>query len=269
MELYEATTYKSNIPFLFNVSIREYDISKANINILLWKNKIDKETYDYLYSSPRDVRQYIVGNMQKNESINQALMDGFQECRKMFLDSNGLNEMDILSIRKDAIFVINKIPSITQFDNIVFIPKNMYTSYISLNKKNIELYYSPPSIGNNNHIDVKGISEMNLKKHEEYFLDFLYFLFEIVETESTRTVIRDFKNFFDQYVNKELDIGYYRTFDYLSSFIIQNNKNLRKDLLYMIDSRYIAKQHMDDINISYNMNLLREIFMYISSLTRL
>ena len=89
------------IPFLFNSYIREYDISKANINILLSKGIIDRTMYDKLYQSPRDVRQYTIGMLlRQNEKYKEILEDGFCEYRKLFIESNSLEEKDILSIKK-------------------------------------------------------------------------------------------------------------------------------------------------------------------------
>ena len=44
--LYEKKNYLNPIPYLFS-DIREYDISKANINILFAKGIIDEDKYKY------------------------------------------------------------------------------------------------------------------------------------------------------------------------------------------------------------------------------
>ena len=40
MNLYERKNYTLPIKYIFNSYIREYDISKANINILLYKDSL-------------------------------------------------------------------------------------------------------------------------------------------------------------------------------------------------------------------------------------
>ena len=42
--IYEETNYSAGINYLTNTFIREYDISKANINVLYSKGLLDKKT---------------------------------------------------------------------------------------------------------------------------------------------------------------------------------------------------------------------------------
>lgn len=265
MELWERKNYLSDLPFIFNSYIREYDISKANINILLWKKVLNRSQYEQLMLSPRDVRQYTIGMMQRNdEKVKKILEEGFCECRKMFIQSNGLTDVDILSIKNDAIYIINKIPTYTQFDNINFLNKNTYTSYMSLNKKHIELYYVSDKIKGIEKIDVKGISDEKIEKHKEYFLDFIYFFFDMIQSDALENLIHSFQTFYQNYVNRKLDIGYYRTFNEISSFSLLWNRNLNLNLSYLIDSEEMMKQYPNNIDISFNMNLLREMYQYLT-----
>lgn len=269
MKLYENTDYRSEIPFLFNNFIREYDISKANINILYWKGVLGKSAYDELYRAPRDVRQYVIGNMQKDSKINDILMDGFIECRRMFLTENRLVESDILSIKKDAIFVINKVPKMTKFDNIEFVNKNVYTSYMSFFNKKIELYYSSSKVTGTGqeHIDVKGISDTKIKYHQNFMLDFLYYVFDMIENDSLENTIVSFNRFYQSYISKELDIGYYRNFNADSNYTLIYKSPFNSNLSYELEQvNPMTFSDYSVLNISYNMNLLRVIFQYLSSI---
>lgn len=265
MELWEYTNYLTEIPFMFNTYIREYDISKANINILFRKKAISEEQYHTLYQSPKDIRQYTIGMMQRNnEKIKETLENGFKECRKMFLEYNQLSNVDILSIKKDAIYVINKKPKYTEFDNIVFLNKNTYTSYMSLAKRRIELYYIRDRINNLEKVDVKGISDEKLKYHDNYFLDFIYYFFDIIQNENIESLISSFQTFYKNYVERQLEIGYYRPFNEVSSFVLDWKDDLNPTKKYMIDSLNMANKYRENIDISYNANLLREMYQYLS-----
>ena len=76
-ELYRLKTYTADMDFLFSTYIREYDISKANINILLYKEMINKEEYQKLYNAPRMYRQKSIGYLLKDkqycEDKNEAI----------------------------------------------------------------------------------------------------------------------------------------------------------------------------------------------------
>lgn len=265
MELWERKNYLTEIPFIFNSYIREYDISKANINILLWKNKISQNQYYELLNSPRDVRQYTIGMMQRNnEDIKNTLEQGFMECRKLFMTSNQLTDADILSTKNDAIYVINKIPKFTQFDNINFINKNTYTSYMSLNRRHIELYYVFDRISNFEKVDVKGISESKLEYHKKYFLDFICYYFDMIQNDGLNNLIDTFQGFYQNYVDMNLDIGYYRSFNEVSSFVLKWNR-INSRTTYVINSEEILRRYSKDIiDITFNATLLREMYQYLS-----
>jgi len=263
----EQKNYLVECPFYFNTFIREYDMSKANASILLWKGVIDRKQYNFIVNLPRMDRQVMIGNMQKKKEINNIMEEGVKECRYMFLKENNLMPTDILSIKNDAIFVINKKIQNNRFANgiINFSLKNEYTSYMSLNRRKLELYYFSDPITQQDRIDVKGINDAKLVLHEKYFLDFIYFLFEMIQQDSINEVIKVFQNFYNDYINKKLDIGYYRTFNAESKFVLKWDSNTHKQL-YAFDSISTAIKYKELIDISFNMNLLREIFSYFSNI---
>ena len=268
--LYLNKNYSMDIPFLFNHYIREYDISKSNINVLFMEGIINSNQYETFYNMDRDTRQYTIGMMlRENSDLNKVLSDGVTECRKWFMDQNCLEENDILSIKNDAIYVIDKQVKFTKYNNVEFRNKNTYTSFMSLNGKRLELYYS--SINRNFDeciLDVKGISDKKLLLHKNHFLDFLYFIFDVLETESAEYVIPIFQNFFHDYINRSLDIRYYRNFNSESDYTIKAIIN-GIERLFSITSDYSANKNINDVNIVYNMNLLREIFRNISTYYKL
>ena len=71
-KLYNKVNYTAPIDYLISTNIREYDISKANINTLLFFNKISKEQYDYFYNLEKEKRNIIIGNLVRdNEEIKE------------------------------------------------------------------------------------------------------------------------------------------------------------------------------------------------------
>ena len=115
--------------YIISGNIREYDISKANINILSSLNIINEEQYLYYYNLPKNRRAIEVGWLQKDKTIAKALSNGFIGYRQKFFEANEIEDHEVLSIKKDAIYIINKIPQYCKFDKVEFIPKNHYTSF--------------------------------------------------------------------------------------------------------------------------------------------
>jgi hypothetical protein len=164
------------------------------------------------------------------------LSESFKDVRKLFFEFNNLETTDIVSIKKDAIFVKKRCDVQKFGDYINFRPKNYYSSYINLGKR-LEFYYGKE-------LDVKGISDENLELHREYMIDFIKKFINRMETESALDVITFTKRFIDKYKRKELAIGYYRTFDSRSKYMMLDET----EGLY----QNYFEEDKDDVDITYN-----------------
>ena len=91
--LWENINYLAEISYLPNTLIYEYDISKANINVLYSKGVIDKKTYDYLYNAERMTRQVYVGKLQRDKAIVDILKAGIIEAKKILFEANDIKDM--------------------------------------------------------------------------------------------------------------------------------------------------------------------------------
>ncbi len=257
-ELYKQYNYNSNIPFLFSTYIREYDIEKANINILFQEGVIDTDLYQYLLIAPREERQIQIGLLiKRNPEISDILKNGIVNAKHELFLSNHIETKDILSIKNDAVFLINKSLSNTRFKNIHFACKNTYTSFMRV--FNLEFYYKLDRVLQKEVLDIKGLGKNNLKIHEEYMTDFLLYFFNIIETENIENVITNFINFYNSYINLELPIGYYRNYNSQSKFSILHSDFLLEDI-------EDTDRNKRQLNISHNMNFLRQIYQYITTI---
>ena len=247
------TNYLKDINYLINRQIYEYDISKANINILLRANSITQDEYDKLLNSSREVRQKAIGiKILKDSNIYNIINQGIKEMRTIFMTENNIYEDQILSAKNDALFIIDKKPMITKFDNIEFVLKNKYTSFFLAN--NLEFYYFIDRINNVEKLHVKGMSDEALNKHNDYMVDFLKILFESIQMDINESVLL-LRSFYNQYINNLLDIGYYRNFDSISSYSINlNNSIFNVDVIN--DLQYINK--------NCNLNLLRDLWQIVT-----
>ena len=208
--IYKRDTFiNTGIPYLFNSEIIEYDMKSAGFSIIKEFNLLSKNKIERLNSMEKERRNKQIGLYQRDDEIfKEALKTGFIEARRLFFEANSLEINDILSIKKDAIFT-TKVCKEQKFGEILFRPKNYYTSYIYLKteRRPVELYY-----GNNN-IDVKGISSSKLKDHEEFMLKFLKTYFNKMESSTKESVLSWLIRFVTKYKMKGVENGYYRSFD--------------------------------------------------------
>ena len=135
---------------------------------------------------------------------------------------------------------------------------------MSLNRRHIELYYVFDRISNFEKVDVKGISESKLEYHRKYFLDFICYYFDMIQNDGLNNLIDTFQGFYQNYVDMNLDIGYYRLFNEVSSFVLKWNR-MNSRTTYVINSEEILKRYSKDIiDITFNATLLREMYQYLS-----
>ena len=247
-----------NIQFLISRFIREYDMSKSNISILLYKGYINQSEFDYYASLPKLQRQIKIGLLLRdNPDVSELLKEGMIEIRNKFIIENGLDETNVLSIKNDAFFVIDKVPNKLKFDNVEFREKNVYTSYYCIN--NLELYYHLNQVDNTEYLDVKGMSEENEALHKEYFTDFLLTLFWSAQVDSIEETIKLLTTVYDEYINLRLDVNYYREFNNLSKFRLSvNGKH------YLAD--YVSEKEKIFIIPTHNLNILRILSSYYTSI---
>lgn len=239
-DIWTKETYLNpNIFYVFNTKIIEYDIKSAGMNIAKDFNIIDDKTYKKLSSMSKDKRVKEMGLMQRNDpTFTRDLNEAFATVRHMFISANNLDTSDIISIKKDAMFVTKECDRCEFLEHIDFREKNSYSSYIRLNRK-LELYY------NNDKLDIKGISDENQELHKDYMIKVINRFFNKMESEDPIHVIDYMRRLIDQYKRKELDIGYYRRFDAISEY----------DFINIPEDGFIfnPELHKEYVNISYNL----------------
>lgn len=252
-ELYKMKNFLIDSPYLISVPIYEYDITKANINILLRKNVISVEEYMHLKMMSRQSRQISIGMMMReNPSIVNILAGGIIEAKKMFFEANNIMDNEVLSIKNDAVFVLGRQLQYTKFENIEFVLKNSYSIYMKI--FDLEIYYKSDQVSGLDIIDIKGINDEKLKYHQNGMLVLLSEVFEQLDCGNIDDAITIFNKYYKAYVSKSLPIDFYRAFDKESKYIVT----------IMGKSYYVTNADINTIDISYNMNFLRELYGYIS-----
>lgn len=120
-----------NIEYLFDDEIIEYDMRDAGFSLVKQYRLLPDETIRELTKLGKGEERHIaIGKLQgADKEFSKALSDKFTEIRKIFIAQNELNDDDIVSVKKDAIFTIGKCSKL-RFGSLIFTPKNTYTSYL-------------------------------------------------------------------------------------------------------------------------------------------
>lgn len=260
-ELYNKINYKSPRDYVISEFIREYDISKANINILKAYNKISEEQYQYFLHCDRMERQIKIGIMiRDNPEIGNIIKNGIIEAKRLFFCENDIDDIDILQIRNDAVFLLNKMPRMTKFGSIEFKLKNVYTSFYKTSL--LEFFYYQDQVREIENLNITGISDKSYINrvyplHKEYFIEFLLTLFDTAQNRDIQEVINILTLFYNKYINRELDIGYYREFNSDSMYKLCNF-SIVNNFQYLLDS--VSKDQLRYVDIENNRLILSDLF---------
>jgi hypothetical protein len=220
---------RKDIHYIKNTRITEYDMSNAGINILLTKGLLKPDFVNHLNKMDKLQKNITVGKiLQKNPEWNKIMMEEFVAIRKYFMEVNNLDDSDILSIKKDAIFVIDKkVRHLKLSANYEFKEKNTYDTYLNIMNKEFyvniekELY------------DTKGFSDLVLKYQEDYFIDFIITTL-VLDRSSEREKFEHIKEFRTKFLTFQLEPNFY--FDLLDGgYIYKYNKNSTVPLISTVE----------------------------------
>lgn len=243
-KLYKHDFYTTDdYDYIIAKRIIEYDIKSAGFNLCKYYRLLSKDKIKYLETLSKADQKIQIGKYMKSDiDFNKNHTKSFKWIRKEFFKSNQLKDSDIISIKKDAIFIVSKKCKNCKFENVEFVEKNVYTSYHRFG--NIELYYNSKT----DTLDVKGINNDLLYQHKS-FMNILKRIFKLLEENKHDEFIKFMKRFVDDYKNKRLNYKYYREFNAGSDFILIN-KGTNQNYVFGVGS---MDSSLDDrLDISYN-----------------
>lgn len=250
----DSLFYKANISYIINLYLREYDMEKANISVLYELGILDEDQYKEYCSLPKHEREVEIGCYLKSKpDLLPLLQSKILEFRNLFISTNNIDENQILYLDNDSITVIDpkskvRDDRVAKFNtHINFKLKNVYTSYYRLGP--VDLLYN----GSNETFRIKYSGQQIIDKHKNAFLDFLLALCYETETSKLSEVLLMLKNFYTQYTQYQLPIDFYREFNQNSQF------KFKSGFAFTYYSDIISDVQIEQLDISYNANLLRQL----------
>lgn len=243
--LSQKNNYTSTIKYIKNTIITEYDMESAGLNILTELGYFSEDERNRLLSINKLDRNIIIGKLLRNNpKMVEDLENGFTQARKIFFEKNNIDEYDVISIKRDAIFIIGNKKIDSNISKYVRIrPKNRYSSY--LNIMGYENYYNRDT----DKLDVKKYTKEVEAVHKDFLLKDLK---EILRNSELGLVKENFIKLAvlkDKMVSYNLDKEYY--FDIIrSSYLIRSMINGSQYSVNDIEDSFVKEGLL-----SYNNNL--------------
>lgn len=219
--------------------IIEYDMKEAGWSMIQNENIVPPDIMESLKKLDKHDRHIEIGKLKyKIKGFQRSLSECFRKYRLLFIASNELTEKDIVSIKKDAIFV-KKFCYNTEFgNNVKFVEKHCYSIFMKLGK--LEFYW-----GNDNVLDVKGINDVHLEKHRDYMLKFIWTLMSKMAFDDRISAIKYIVRFMNDYKFRRLNAGYYRMFNSTPMYPLMINGEVQ-----IVEE--IGNDYIDQCDIAYN-----------------
>lgn len=240
-----------NLPYIVDGQITEYDIKSGNVSIMrTFRDKftppLQEDAIQQIASLDKKARVVRVGTMMRDiPGFSKTLETGFNTVVEDFCILNHLDvketSEDIVSIKRDAVFVVNKPVEITTIREYChFIPKNTYDGYFRI--KGFEFYIRY----GDRVVDVKGIDDAKLPLHQDGILELILDVYGEFRNGLNRVKVSKWMaDYVDAYLSKELPFEMYRRFDNESKYAIRYG-----DREYLTES--IDEEDMQDLDIEFN-----------------
>lgn len=190
--------------------IIEYDMKDGGLSIIKEHRLIKDSDLSKILDIKDKYEQHVaIGNLSRNpeyKGLSTLLQEGFRQYRIRFATENELEPDDIVSIKKDALFVKKYCYTNKLTKNINFREKNVYGAFLRVDK--CECYLKEDGV------DIKGVSDDNIKYyHKDYTCEVIRKFMKYLSQFDNERAVKFIVKMMNDYKFLRLDPGFYRTFD--------------------------------------------------------
>ena len=211
--------FNENIPYIFHAHIVEWDMSKASLSVCEKFNLLDSDEINRLNSLPKLEREKAMGMHQRgNKEFSNRLLEGIREVRRKFLEINGLDESNVLSLHNDAVIFNSRKEIVSEIDGIKFHHDNTWDAYIRYGRA--EIFYKVDELGNGS-LDFKNVGKDKVQEHTFGLNRYMIKVIGGIEAYD-RNILKYMRKFQQKYIQDELPEYYYSAFARIGDFKTTN-----------------------------------------------
>ena len=189
--------------------------------------------------------------IRQDKTIYDNIQAGIIDAKRKFFGANHIKNEEVLSIKNDAVFVLTSRKMKTTFGLYEFANKGYYTFYFKSMKK--QFFYRFDNHTATDIVEIKGISDEKLVWHRDFFLKFILDVFYSLQKSTIEETLSFCNQFYEEYVNRRLDIRYYRE---LSPDNIYRLTHTNHGAFGLTD---VGPEYLDLIDINYNLRIIRDL----------
>jgi len=205
---------------LAGVQITEVDMADAGMTVIREEGLLSHRQIEWLEGLPKGERSVAVGRLSRDRAqengptLADAITQGIRRRVEAMLALNEVSEDRILSVKRDAVFVVGPPPGRLFLHGTTtrFRLKSSYTAFARLGR--VELYGVP----RRGTADLKGIPEHKRELHAEFCTRLALDVLGMVERGDRIEAAATLQLFRSDYIAHRLPVGFYREFNPESAF---------------------------------------------------
>ena len=192
-----------DIVYIRDGYVDEWDIHAAGFSALKETQIITAQQIAELEKLPKVDRNIKIGLLQREHpQMGAQILETIANIREQFYTANNLLDAKILSIKKDAIIVVDSKITVTKFgQHFEFVNKGHFTSYLRLG--NYEFYYNSMT----NQLVCKGLGN---DYDQISILTLIKQILQTCETTDKEGRLKYLQKIQRQYLNHELPVHVYK-----------------------------------------------------------
>lgn len=246
-----ALNYTSDIRYLRNKVIEEYDIKSGGYSITISENLIeDKKLITRLKASNKSERQILLGlYIREHKEFTKLLHNGFRKYITAFVSLNNMSKNNVLSVKKDSVTFFDSKIVRTKFKQAEFTCRGTFTSYLKIGK--LEFYL-------NSKTKQKVLKGITLNSFSETLIEEVFTIMSLAEFQKKDVIENYITELRQAYVTHQLTDQYYKELSANNGYLLKNP--LTGFTMYS-DFPFDEESFFNEIDISYNYrNILMPLF---------
>ena len=211
--------FNEKMPYAFHGNIVEWDMEKASLSVCERFNLLDKNEIIRMKGLPKLERERAMGMHQRgNKEFSNQLLSGIREIRRKFLEVNGLDETNTLSLHNDAIIFNSRKQIISNIEGINFHHDHTWDAYVRYDRA--EIFYKMDDDGIAS-LDFKNVGKEKVQEHTMGLNKYLMKVIEYLENYD-QDVFQYMRKFQKKYLQDQLPEYYYSAFTKIGDFKTTN-----------------------------------------------
>ena len=219
MAILPGLQYTADVDILTGHSIVEVDMASAGLSVIRQDGLLPGALLAKLEAMPKGESAVAIGKLSRTEEhrgLSDRITQGIRLRLEAMLAANGAGPEHILSVKRDAVFLVDLVPRVLALKNGTrFRLKGRYSAFARLGA--VEVYAAPRT----GVVDLKGIPAEKRELHRPFttrlVLDFLDMVASGKAVEAADTL----RQFREDYLRRRLPLGFYREFNAASGMPVR------------------------------------------------